>query len=288
MARAKKIKEAVLQIPPKNQGIDAWIILGLDPSLSRTGYSIMQVRPNLHLGTTGTIARFDEIGSVKPDDSSDPIWVRSKAMALFLRKLLSSSMELRHYDEVRRAAAEFREPKKYGLIVSMEFPTPQNDFLVALNRILHLILFDENHLSKWFEQIFVLQTNANTLRSLMELKRTGNNKTENQAKAYEFLIREEYPELDTDACDAVLLTMMARHTASILLGFPDEVPGKFKLSLTNAEKGVKGKGRNAKIITKGLLHRPEYWYEYKRKPYVLAVKDAKKPTKKLTKISTEL
>jgi hypothetical protein len=90
--------------------------------------------------------------------------------------------------------------------------------------------------------------------------------------------------MDTDACDAVLLSMMARHTCSVLLGYPDEIPERFKVSLCNASQEMKGKGRNSRIITKGLLHRPEYFYSYKRDTYTLVVNDASRQTNKLERI----
>jgi Asp-tRNA(Asn)/Glu-tRNA(Gln) amidotransferase B subunit len=116
----------------------------------------------------------------------------------------------------------------------------------------------------------------------MNLTKTGaKNKGENIARAYEYLDKTAYPKLDTDACDAVLLSMMARHTCSILMGFPDEVPEKFLVSLCNSTQETKGKGHNMKIITKGLLHRKEYFYSYTRKDYTLVVNDASRRTNKL-------
>jgi hypothetical protein len=136
---------------------------------------------------------------------------------------------------------------------------------------------------KKFATVRILMTNAATLRSLMGLYRKGNNKGENIARAYDFIDKEAYPQLDSDACDAVLLSMVARHVASILLGFPDTVPDNFKVSLCNAERGTKGAGRNERVIIKGILHRPEYWYEYTRKDYTLCIRDASSPKKGLVR-----
>jgi hypothetical protein len=55
------------------------------------------------------------------------------------------------------------------------------------------------------------------------------------------------------------------------------------LSLTNATKEIKGKGRNAREITKGLLHRPEYWYRYIPGVYSLVYRDAREKTRTLTR-----
>jgi hypothetical protein len=170
--------------------------------------------------------------------------------------------------------------EKIGLIISMEFPTPMDDYLVALNRIIHLVFFETDMWRK-FATVRILMTNAATLRSLMGLYKKGNNKGENIARAYDFIDKVGYPQLDSDACDAVLLSMVGRHVASILLGFPDTVPDNFKVSLCNAEKGTKGAGRNMKVITKGILHRPEYWYEYRKKDFTLCIRDASSTKKGL-------
>jgi hypothetical protein len=207
--------------------IKEWYILGLDPSLSRTGYALQHVR----LTDEGTKARWVNVGSIKPTDSSDPIWVRSKNIAMFLRTLVPRGAD---GDTVSRT----------GLIVSLEFPTPTNDFLVALNRIVHLVLFDGpgvpfekgdlSILSNNFGAIRILHTNAATLRSLMGLTMRGaKNKVENIAKAYTFIDKEKFPSLDTDSCDAVLLAMMARHTASMLISHT--ILERFLSALCNAE-----------------------------------------------------
>jgi hypothetical protein len=212
-------------------------------------------------------------------------------MALHLRHLLESAAD----DIINKTFASMNEaiwdydPKdpydpnaaNLGLIISMEYPTPMNDFLVALNRIIHLVFF-ETDLWKKFATVRVLTTNAATLRSLMNLTKKGaKNKAENIDRAYEYIDKAAYPKLDTDACDAVLLSMMARHTAAIFLGHPEEVPERFLVALCNANQEMKGKGRNAKIITKGILHRREYFYSYTRKTYTLIVNDASRHINKL-------
>ncbi|VVB50761.1 Uncharacterised protein [uncultured archaeon] len=166
---------------------------------------------------------------------------------------------------------------KIGLIISMEYPTPMNDFLVALNRIIHLVFF-EDQMPLFFNTVRVLTTNAATLRSLMGLTARGTqNKKENIQRAYEYVSNLAWPQLDTDSCDAILLAVMGRYAAEIMLGHEYNVPDRFKTSLCNANKEVKGSGTRVRIITKGLLHRDEYWYSYERKEYVLAIKDAANP-----------
>src|ERR1700739_904787 len=283
---AKDKKAIPLQIPAPLPEVKQWLILGLDPSMSRTGYALMRVRTV----DGGTQANWVAAGSVKPETSADPIWIRAKLMALHLRELVEKTVHqiLNETLSDSLQAIDDGDWDKYescnpavGLIISMEYPTPMNDFLVALNRIIHLVFF-ENEMWKKFATVRVLTTNAATLRSLMNLTKTGaKNKGENILRAYDFIDKTAYPKLDTDACDAVLLSMMARHTASILLGHPENVPEKFLNSLCNSTQEMKGKGRNAKIITKGLLHRREYFYSYTRKTYTLVVNDASRQTTKL-------
>ena len=254
----------MLDIPPKIEGVDAWLVVGLDPSMSRTGFAMMYVDANSASQPNNWVS----VGSIKPDDSSKPIWARAKAMSLFTQHA------------IRQAYSGLSAFKDVGLLISTEYPTPMNDFLVALNRILHVVLFDGAFPGQ-FSAIKVLTTNASTLRSLMGLKARGaTNKKENIARAYEFIDQAVWPGLDTDSCDAVLLAMMGKYAAQIVSGYPDEVPERFKVSLCNAAKEAKGKGTRARIITKGLLHRTEYWYPYEKESYTLLVKDARRPTGK--------
>ena len=261
--------------------MDEWLILGLDPSLSRTGFSLMHVYPSMHPTSINepnsehkwTECQWLAAGSIKPEVTSDPVWIRGKAMSLYLRDLTTHHSDNIIAESLSSYMNQLAPTKNLGLIISMEYPTPRNDFLVALNRIIHLIMFENNFWER-FSSVRVLTTNASTLRSLMGLIKRGNNKGENIACAYTFIDREKFPSLDSDACDAVLLTMMARHTASIFMGAIQEVPQKFLNSLCNSTKEVKGKGTRTRIITKGILHRPEYWYPYTRKSFVVCIKDA--------------
>jgi hypothetical protein len=98
-------------------------------------------------------------------------------------------------------------------------------------------------------------------------KQGAKNKVEHVGKAYAYLDKESYPNLDTDACDAVLMAMMGRYSAAILMGHPDNVPPRFLTAMCNATEEVVGKGRNARTRVKGILHRREYWVLYERKQY---------------------
>jgi len=275
-------KEVPLIIPPKVEEIDRWVILGLDPSMSRTGYAMLDVFPSTDT-SAATVAKWILAGSVKSDTIENgmhprnTIWLRAKLMAIYLRSLTEALVGSYSPDILKRT----------GLIISMEFPTPMNDYLVALNRIIHLVFFENGTATNslvQFGQVRIMYTNAATLRSLMGLTSRGaKNKAENITRAYDFIGKADYPELDTDSCDAVLLSMMARHAASIVMGCSSEVPQNFLNSLCNSTQEIKGKGRNAHVVTKGLLHRNEYWYMYKRQGYDACIKNAAVPKKSLSR-----
>jgi hypothetical protein len=298
MPRAAKVKEPTpLSIPTANPLIKRWIVLGLDPSMSRTGFALLDVRPALAFTPEEgpyTDAKWLAAGSVKPEKIDDvslhprnTIWIRGKAMSTYLREMVKSVAPTRKsFDEGYGDFELGRAKSDVGLIISMEYPTPMNDYLVALNRIIHLIFFEDGALVEMFGEIRILTTNASTLRSLMGLVKRGNdNKGENILRAYEFINKLRYPQLDSDACDAVLLAMMARHAASVMLGISTEVPDRFLTSLCSAVQEVKGKGRNAHTITKGLLHRIEYWYRYQRSEVTVCIKDASNPKKSLSRVN---
>lgn len=296
----KKQKEPTpLLIPEANTRIKRWIVLGLDPSMTRTGFAILDVRPQPYIPDrthydesevkSGVLseAHWLAAGSIKPEKIEDAglhprntLWIRGKAMSLYLREMVKSVAPL---------TLGSPGASDVGLIISMEYPTPMNDYLVALNRIIHLIFFEDGELARLFGEVRVQTTNASTLRSLMRLTQRGNkNKAENIQRAYEFIDKARFPELDSDACDAVLLAMMARHTASIMLGITSEIPENFLNSLCNATQERKGAGRNAHTVTKGLLHRIEYWYTHKSQWRGVLIKDASNPSKKLKRAEFEI
>jgi hypothetical protein len=140
-ARLKKEKPPLELLSPQPMPeIHRWLIFGLDPSLSRTGYALMEVNRD----ATAPPARWITVGSVKPESAADPVWLRSKLLALSLRDILREHTPQDQYT---------------GLIISAEAPTAQNDFLVTLNRVLHVILF-EGDLADQYAFTGVLQTNA--------------------------------------------------------------------------------------------------------------------------------
>lgn len=295
----KKKKEIPLLIPPENEQINHWLVFGLDPSVSRTGYALMEVIPQAgaiisdssHSNTPAvpfksTVARWIAAGSVKPEIEADlhsrsTLWIRSKALALFLREFIKSAIP-------QSSKGDFDTSRsRTGLIIAMEFPTPQNDFLVALNRILHIIFFEDDELVNAFGEIHILTTNAATMRSLMRLTQRGKNTKEKIERAYEYINRDEYPQIDGDSCDGVLHAMIGRYVAAILLGCSEELPEKFLQSLCDSTQELKG-NQKKRLQTKGLLHRIEYWYLYERRECKVGVRDAANPKKTLERITFQI
>src|SRR5271166_1530651 len=143
----------VLNIPPAMTDINHWLIMGLDPSLSCTGYAFMHVTPGDHFPHTE--AEWLEVGSVKPQETKNPVWLRSKLMALFLKQTLDSvSMEV-----LRDNGLDFGV-SALGLMVVMEAPTPTDDFLNRVNAIFHEHIFSDGDLYRRFKQIRILTINA--------------------------------------------------------------------------------------------------------------------------------
>lgn len=245
MAQPKKAVE--LQFP--RLPIKHWTILGLDLSLSRTGYAVLQLDDG--------VARWREVGSFAPKDSSDETWARGCALGVLIRDVLS------------RLTAE--DPSR-GIILSVEFPDPKNSYLMALNGIVQSVLWSSGENGSIQERcpIFRFAINAMTLRSVLRLNKTvTGNKDVNIAMAYTYISEKEFPNLDSDNCDAVLLAMMARHAAMVLGGLEAEVPQvplqclctcemKVKVSeRTDKKTGTKKAIRKEK--PKGLLHNPATW-----------------------------
>lgn len=266
----------VLVIPPKMDGVDHWLILGLDPSLTCTGYALMHVTVD---SPEKTVADWLEVGSVRPDSSKDPVWVRSRLMAGYLKTRLDEQSH-----EIMTTM-----PDNLGLMITMEAPTPSDDFLNRANAVFQEHFFTDGDLFRRFKIIRLLTINAMTLRSIMGLHTKGNNKGENIRRALEFLPQGKFDNLDGDACDGVMLSMVARAACSVLLGNSSEVNPKWLQTLCDSSPVERGKGRNARITTKGLFHttgqRPEYWYSYDRKEYTCVVRNASQPKKTLNRFN---
>ena len=296
MPRAAKVKEPIpLSIPPADTQISRWIVLGLDPSMSRTGFALLDVRPALATPNTSD-AIWLAAGSVKPDkiedatgDARSTVWIRAKAIATYIREMVKSVApkppvrgDLEGYGDFDAAPAK----SDVGLIICMEYPTPQNDYLWSVNRIINLIMFEDHEVASKFGCVRIFLVNASTNRSVMGLIQKGNkNKGENITKAYEFIDKARFPELDPESCDGVLMAIWCRHAASVMLGTSNEIPERFLLTMCRGDQRIKGKGRNAHAIINGIMHRNEYWFRYERSNYSVAIKDASNPKKNLSRLN---
>jgi hypothetical protein len=246
--KPKKTFAEKITFPSKEPAIQHWMVLGLDPSLSRTGYAF------------SLDGEWIEIGSLKPDDSSLPIWVRSKMIAGTITERLYWAIQ----PTLKEAPKELESGGYgYGLLVCMEVPTPRNDFLNIVSKTIHADLLPR--LPSLFSSVHVLQINAATMRS---------------NKSQEFADPKIYPGIDSDSCDAILFSKYGHMIADLLS--PEVLIGEspMLLSLCDNTPVVKGKGKRAKIVTKGILHNPAYWYTYTPTEYSISLKDATIPAKK--------
>lgn len=235
--------------------MDRWVVLGLDPSLSRTGVAILSV------DATGESV-FHHVGSLAPTNSAVESWLRSKAVGKYLADTL---LPLPIPGE------------KTGLIISLEAPTVGNDYLITVSNIIKAVLFSSPKIHEYARIIFT-HINAATLRSVMSLTKKGDNKDENIAKAYTFVDQMTYMGMDSDACDAVLMSMMGRWVISLLQGRPELVPMKAFKALTDETTDLKKRGRTTVEVMKGIMNNPRYWFEVDKSYDVsLTVRDARVP-----------
>lgn len=237
--------------------IDSWDIIGIDASLSRTGYA--------RLNSDGD---WLDIGSFAPEDSKLPVWVRSAAIANLLKQLFAPQNLILPF------------PDRTGLLLVLEAPTINNDFLQAIHRVMNIVFWSDKQAPYLYDSIKVLLINASTLRSKYGLTKTGNNKDENKAKAYELVNPKEWPGIDSDSCDGVLLAHVGLHCAKILMGRSEQADPKWVEALTDTNVKVKGKGRNQKIVKVGLMYNPMYWWSYQKYDVKLSFKDARVPSGK--------
>jgi hypothetical protein len=269
----QKRKPVELKLPSKLDTPTSWIVAGFDLSLSRSGWAVTYVQST----EKGTVSEFIGAGSVKPKDTSDPVWVRGRLIG---RGLIETVFTPKVTSLLTNGA---------GLIICFEAFTPRNDYLSSVRRLVDSVFFSSDSPLLSYP-LHVLSINASTLRSIMGLVQRGaKNKKENIVKSFEFIDSSKYPEIDSDACDGVLLATVGRYVVSLLSGFPDEVPNKALVSLCDAKQEVKGKGRNSRIVTKGVLHHPEYWAEVKpQTSYTICMKDASNPKKALQTINISI
>ena len=226
--------------------IQNWAILGLDLSLARTGTAVLL--------TEGGRLSWGEIGSYT--QASDPdTWIRAQGYAIGIGMTLE-----RIWRECRS------RPGPWGLVVAMEYPDPENSFLMGLNQIVQASLWNVSvPFYADFAELRRMFVNASTLRAVMGLV-PGTTKADNQRVAQTFLPPKTYPNLDTDACDAVLLCRFAAWGIDLLQGRADQVPRKAGASLAKDEVKVKvkvnsktGEVMSRKETPAGLLYNPELW-----------------------------
>ena len=246
-------------------GIDEWLVVGLDLSVTRTGYAIYHTVSDQFTPIA--------VGSLKPKDTASPVWVRSLLTARAIDARLGQSDV---QDILDRGA---------GVMLSFEAPTPRNDFLSSINRIISSVLLTRGS-SIASREVHNLYINASTLRSFMGLTMRGaKNKVENIAKAYTLIDRASFPSLDTDSCDAVLMAVVGCYAAQILGGHGEHIPSQFIRMLCDSAAVVKGKGTRTRTVIKGLLHNPNYWFVHRESSHGLMHRDASLATKKAEEIT---
>ena len=235
--------------------ITNWTILGVDLSLSRTGFAVLHIENGE--------ARWAEVGSVAPADSEDATWARGVAIGMQIRNQALAAVD-------KAAAWNVTHPDApWGVVVAMEFPDPTNSYLMALNGIVQAVLWSSSDTSlQEIAPVYRLAINAATLRSCLHLniKGASADKNINLVKAYTYIDKATYPSLDTDACDAVLLAMMARWAAMVFSGQEAMVPPAPLAALCTSEQRVKVRASRKKgeppirIETpRALLHNPATW-----------------------------
>ena len=120
MARAAA-KQLVIRTDGKTE-IKDWAILGLDLSLSRTGYAALYLESG--------VASWGEVGSFTMDDDSKKAdtWARAQAYALGIGSVLEGMW------------ARCRN-RGYGLAIILEYPDPENSYLMGLNQVIQTNLY---------------------------------------------------------------------------------------------------------------------------------------------------
>jgi hypothetical protein len=244
--------------------VGEWLVVGLDLSVTRTGYAVYHVVSDQFTPIA--------VGSLKPKDTASPVWVRSL--------LTARSLDTR----LGQADVQGILDRGAGVMLSFEAPTPKNDFLSSINRIISSVLLTRGS-AVLRREVHNLYINASTLRSFMGLTMRGaKNKVENIAKAYTLIDRASFPSLDTDSCDAVLMAVVGCYAAQILGGHSEHVPPQFIRMLCDSASVVKGKGTHTRTVTKGLLHNPNYWFVHRESSHGLMHRDASLATTKAKEI----
>lgn len=236
MARAAA-KQLVIRTDGKTE-IQNWAILALDLSLSRTGYAVLFMEDG-H-------AEWGHIGSFAMDDASAKLdtWARAQAYAMGVGMVMESMW-----------AKCTQSGKAWGMAVVMEYPDPENSYLMGVNQIMQASLWSPSvPFYSDFTAVYRMFVNASTLRSCMGLT-GGTNKVENHRIAQTFLPEGKFANLDSDACDAVLAAMYCSWGIHLLQGRTKGVPLKAQASL--AKEGTKLRAKRE--VPAGLLYDPDLW-----------------------------
>ena len=257
MAKPKKVAP---ELQYARLPIRHWTVIGMDLSLSRTGFAVLHVENGE--------ARWAEIGSIAPKTTEDETWARAAAIAIQLKEhVQTAALNIRIWNRAHAA------DDQWGLIVAMEFPDPNNSYLMSLNGVAQAVLWSsgEHGSSQEWAPIYRLAINASTLRATLRLNIKGleASKNVNMDMARTFLETGTYPALDTDSCDAVLLAMMGRHAVMVLTGRENMVPrgplntlctGDVKVKVRSARTAKNPEAEPVRIETpKALLQNPATW-----------------------------
>ena len=255
--KPKPTFEEKIQVPGVRP-IQNWVVVGIDPSLTRTGLALMN---NTYEADPEWLA----IKSLKPDKTKTPSWIRSMIMSDFIADSILGQVS---------------GDGNQGLIIVLEAPTMGNDYLNTINKVIHAKVMPS--VFGQFENVCIMHVNAMTMRSCLGLTATGNNKHENIRKSHEYANPVIYPGIDSDACDAVLLAQFGRCASDIFMGKEvSTLPERVTLALCDFTDVAKGKGRNARVEKKGIMHNPVYWFDYHLPTvYSVSIKDARIPPKK--------
>jgi hypothetical protein len=224
-----------------------WAILGLDLSLARTGYAVLYLEDGK--------PKWGDIGSYTQSNEPDS-WARAQAYAIGIGMTLERIWQTR----CRHKAAS------WGLAVVMEYPDPENSYLMGLNQVIQTSLWNPAvPYYADFAELRRMLVNAATLRSVMGIV-GKTDKVLNHSIAQGFLPKGAYPNLDSDACDAVLLCRYAAWGIDLLQGRPELVPLKAQASLAKDEVKVKVKvnSKTGEVMSRsetpaGLLYNPDLW-----------------------------
>lgn len=272
-------KEVAIRTDGRTE-IQNWAILGLDLSLSRTGYATLL--------TQGSAETWVEIGSYTPGDESkgEDTWARAQAYALGIGA------------EIERIHARCTAMGgSWGLLIVMETPDPENSYLMGLNQVIQTNLWNPIiPFYSFFSELRRMFVNAQSLRSIMGLPQ-GSTKADNQKKAWSFLPSGRFQRMDTDACDAVLLVRFAAWGIAMLQGRPEQVPRVAQIALARDGVSVKVKAVSkdtGEVLRKeekpnGLLYNPDLWTKIEfPKAIVLKRADADRPKPKLDSFTLQI